>query len=65
MSQSFVFGFTNDTLDKFLLTISRHAGSGEMRRQLYYAYPKIGQVSLPTNAATNADFLNHIGQQTC
>ena len=27
--------------------------------------PKFGHVRLPTNAATNADFLNHIGQQTC
>ena len=36
---------------------------GEMRRRLYYGHPKFGQVRLPTNAATNADFLNHIGQQ--
>ena len=35
-----------------------------MRRRLYYGNPKFGQVRLPTNAAMNADFLNHIGQQT-
>ena len=62
-----VFKFTNDILEKFLLMNSRHARSGEMRRLSYYIYghPKFGQVRLPTNAATNADFLNHIGQQTC
>ena len=27
-----------------------------------WSHPKFGQVRLPTNAATNADFLNHIGQ---
>ena len=30
----FVFRFTNDTLEKFLLRNSRHARSGEMRRRL-------------------------------
>ena len=35
-----------------------------MRRRLYYGHPKFGQVTLPTDAATNADFLNYIGQQT-
>ena len=56
---AFVFRFINDTLEKFLLTNSRHVRSGEMRRQLYYGHQKFGQVRLPTNAATNADFLNH------
>ena len=65
MSQPFVFGFTNDTLEKFLLTNSRHARSGEMRRKLYYGHPKFGPVRLPTNAATNAGLLNHIGQLKC
>ena len=36
-----------------------------MRGRLYYSHPKFGQVRLPTNAATNADFLHYIGQQTC
>ena len=62
---AFVFRFTNDILEQFILTNSRHARSGEMRRRLYYRHPKFGQVRLPTNVATNADFLNHIGQQTC
>ena len=35
-----------------------------MRRRLYYGHPKLGQVRLPTNAATSADLLNQIGQQT-
>ena len=39
----------------------RHAKSGEMRR-LHYGHPNF--VRLQTNAATNADFLNYIGQQT-
>ena len=30
-----------------------------MRRRLYYGDPKLGQVRLPTNAATNADFLKY------
>ena len=58
-------GLQNDTLEKFLLTNSRHARSGEMRRQLYYSNRKFEQVRLPTNAATNANFFNYIGQQTC
>ena len=49
---------------KFLLTNSRRAKSGEMKRRLYYGHPKFGQVRLQTNAAMNADFLNYIGQQT-
>ena len=61
----FLIRFTYDTLEKFLLTNSRHARSGEMRRRLYYSHQKFGQVRLPTNAARNADFLNYIGQQTC
>ena len=64
MSQPF-FRFTNDTLEKVLLMNSRHARRGEMRPRLYYGHPKFGQVRLPTNTATNADFLNYIGQQTC
>ena len=32
---------------------------------LYYSHPTFGQVRLPSNAATNADFLNYIGQQIC
>ena len=59
---AFVFRFTNDTLEKFLLAHSRHARSSEMRCRLYYDHPKFGQVRLPTNAAM---FLNYIGQQTC
>ena len=58
---AFVSRFTNDTLEKFILMNSRHARSGEMRRRLYYGHPKFGQVRLPINAATNADFLNYIG----
>ena len=60
VSQPLFFRFTNDILEKFLLTNSRHTRSGEMRRRLYYCHPKFGQVRLPTNAATNADFLNQI-----
>ena len=66
MSQNLFWGLQMIiTLEKFLLRNSRHARSGEMRRQLYYGHPKFGQVRLPTYAAINADFLNHIGQQLC
>ena len=61
---AFVFSFTNDMLEKFLPSNSRHARSGEMRRRLYYGHPKFGPVRLPTNAATNAYLLNYIGQAT-
>ena len=56
----FVFRLTNDILEKFFLTNSKHARSGEMRHRLYYGHPKFGQVRLlhVTTADTNADFLN-------
>ena len=57
--------FTNVLLEKFLLTNSRHARSGEMRRRLYYCHPKSRQVRLQTNAATKPDFHNQFGLQTC
>ena len=66
MSQPLFLGLQMKQLKSFFSrTDSRPARSGEMRHQLYYSHPKFGQVRLPTNAATNADFLNHIGQQTC